>query len=169
MLTIEVARSDRVGTDRTLEQLYRDRGARLWRAVLAYSGDPEIASDAVAEAFAQALRRGDAIRDPEAWVWRAAFRIAAGDLADRRRRAIAGNAKPESYVLPEPADELVAALTHLSPKQRACVVLHHYAGYPVKEIAAIVGSTAAAVRVHLSQGRKRLRAELEPSREVRDE
>jgi len=70
-----------------LERLYRDRGDRLWRAVLAYSGDPEVASDAVAEAFAQALRRGDAIRDLEAWLWRATFRIAAGDLADRRRRA----------------------------------------------------------------------------------
>ena len=60
----------------------------------------------------------------------------------------------------EPADELIGALSRLSPKQRACLVLHHYAGYPVKEVAAIVGSTTAAVKVHLSQGRKRLRAEL---------
>jgi DNA-directed RNA polymerase specialized sigma24 family protein len=36
-------------------------------------------------------------------------------------------------------------------------------GYSVKEIAAIVVSTAPAVRVHLSQGRKRLRALLEES------
>ena len=32
-----------------------------------------------AEAFAQALRRGTAIRDPRSWVWRAAYRIAAGE------------------------------------------------------------------------------------------
>jgi RNA polymerase sigma factor (sigma-70 family) len=169
MLAIGVARIERVSTGGKWEQLYRDRGDRLWRAVLAYSGDPEVASDAVSEAFAQGLRRGDAVRDPEAWVWRAAFRIAAGELADRRRR----NAAPSSetspaYELPEPADELVAALLRLSPKQRACVVLHHYAGYPVKEIAAIVGSTAAAVRVHLSQGRKRLRADLGSQREHDD-
>jgi len=128
--------------------------------VLAYSGDPEVASDAVAEAFAQALRRGDAIRDAEAWVWRAAFRIAAGELADRRRRASApANERPSVSFIPELADELIGALSRLSPKQRACVVLHHYAGYPVNEIASIVGSSVAAVKVHLSQGRKRLRAD----------
>lgn len=33
-----------------LEGLYRAQGPRLWRALVAYSGDPEIASDAVAEA-----------------------------------------------------------------------------------------------------------------------
>ena len=51
-----------------LERVYRDHGDRLWRAVLAFAGDPEVASDAVAEAFAQALRRGDAIREPDRWV-----------------------------------------------------------------------------------------------------
>ena len=68
-----------------LERVYREEGDRLWRAVLAFAGDPEVASDAVAEAFAQALRRGEAIRNPKRWVWRAAFRIAAGELAARRR------------------------------------------------------------------------------------
>jgi DNA-directed RNA polymerase specialized sigma24 family protein len=33
----------------------------MWQAVFAFAGDPEVASDAVAEAFTQALRRGDAI------------------------------------------------------------------------------------------------------------
>ena len=168
MLTNGVARSERVGTGGELERLYREHGDRLWRAVLAYSGDPEVANDAVAEAFAQALRRGDAIRRPEPWVWRAAFRIAAGELADRRRRASSPprQGREASYELPERADELIAALARLSPKQRACVVLHHYAGYPVKEIAAIVSSTSAAVRVHLSQGRKRLRADLERTKDT---
>jgi RNA polymerase sigma-70 factor (ECF subfamily) len=169
MLAIKVARTERVSTGGELERLYRERGDRLWRAVLAYSGDSDVASDAVSEAFAQALRRGDAIRDPEAWVWRAAFRIAAGELADRRRGATpAADLRPRSYEMPEPAEALLTALSRLSPKQRACVVLHHYAGYPVKEIAAIVGSTSAAVRVHLSQGRKRLREDLGASEVLED-
>lgn len=53
------------------EDLYREHGAHLWRSVLLYSGDPEIASDAVAEAFAQAIRRGDEVHNPLAWVTRA--------------------------------------------------------------------------------------------------
>jgi DNA-directed RNA polymerase specialized sigma24 family protein len=42
-------------TDAELERLYRDEGARLWRALVAFSGDREVAADAVAEAFARAL------------------------------------------------------------------------------------------------------------------
>ena len=141
----------------TLERVYREEGERLWRAVFAYAGDRRVADDAVAEAFAQALRRGDALRDPARWVWAAAFRIAKGELADRRHVGDAGVGEA-SYEIPEPARDVVDALARLSPRQRACVVLHHYAGYPVKEIATMIGSTNAAVKVHLSQGRKRLRA-----------
>ncbi len=57
--------------------------------------------------------------------------------------------------------DLLAALSKLSPKQRGAVILHHYAGYPVKEVAAMLGSTSAAVRVHFVRGRKRLRELLE--------
>ena len=151
-----------MSNDEAVEQLYREHGARLWRAVLAYTGDPEVASDSVSEAFAQLLRRGDGVREPDRWVWRAAFRIAGGELLARgRARSEAGHGKEGSYEIPESADELVAALRELSPKQRAALVLHHYAGYPVKEVAQMIGSTGPAVRVHLSQGRKRLRKLLE--------
>jgi RNA polymerase sigma-70 factor (ECF subfamily) len=144
-----------VTADRGLEGLYREDGARLWRALVAFSGDREVASDAVAEAFAQALGRGDELRDPQRWVWRAAFRIAAGELKDRGRFQAATSAA--RYEMEEPPTRLMAGLSRLSPNQRAAVVLYYYAGYPTKEIAGILGASAATVRVHLSQGRKRLR------------
>ena len=146
-------------TPGAIERLYREQGDRMWRAVLAFAGDPDVASDAVAEAFAQALRRGDAVRDPARWIWRSAFRIAAGVLKER------GRIGPEedvglSYEMDPPARELVEALRQLSPRQRSAVVLHHAAGYPVREVAAILGSTSAAVKVHLKRGRDRLRKSL---------
>ena len=145
-----------------IERLYREEGARLWRAVWAFAGDRQVADDAVAEAYAQLLRRGDGVRDPARWVWAVAFRVAKGELAERRRRDGGAAVVPEdAYEMPEPARDVVGALARLSPRQRACIVLHHYAGYPVKEIARMLGSTSAAVRVHLSQRRKRLRALLE--------
>jgi RNA polymerase sigma-70 factor (ECF subfamily) len=137
-----------------IERSYRDQRERLWRALLLFSGDPEVASDAVAEAFSQALRRADAIRDPAAWVWRAAFRIARGDL---QRRASTSELMDIPVELPEPTVDLIRALALLSPKQRASVVLHHYAGYSTKQTAALIGSTSAAVGVHLQRGRTRLR------------
>jgi len=142
-----------------LEQVYREQSARLWRALVAYTGDRGIADDALAEAFAQVIGRGGAVRTPERWVWIAAFRIAAGELKAQAER-------PTRHEPPAPAEtseavELLDALMRLPPKQRAALVLHYYGGYKSREIAPIVGSTAATVRVHLSAGRKRLRALLE--------
>ena len=137
------------------EELYRARGPRLLRSVLLYAGDREIANDAVAEAFAQAMRRGEAVRDPLAWVTRAAFRIAAGALKERRRTDYP--LAEQAYEMPEPATELVAAFARLSPKQRAAVILHHRDGYTLAEVAEIIGSTTSAVGVHLNRARKRLR------------
>jgi RNA polymerase sigma-70 factor (ECF subfamily) len=155
-VTVQDARVT-VSTQDRIEALYREQGGRLWRSVLAFTGDREVASDAVAEAFAQALGRGVAIRDPAKWVWKAAFRIAAGELKRRRTTTT----EVESEYEPVESGELVTALQRLSPHQRAAVVLHHYGGYRASEVAAIIGSTTAAVKVHLSRGRKRLRDVLE--------
>ena len=145
-----------------IEQLYRSEGDRMWRAVFAYAGDREVASDAVAEAFAQAIRRGRALRDPKKWVWRAAFRIAAGDLSKRRQPA--ANVGAQSYEMETSSGgSLVAALAKLPAKQRSSLVLHHYAGYSAAEVASMIGSTSAAVRVHLHRGRTRMRELLESS------
>ena len=35
-----------------IERLYRAQGSRMWRALLAFAGDADVASDAVAEAVA---------------------------------------------------------------------------------------------------------------------
>ncbi len=127
----------------------------------AFAGDREVASDAVAEAFAQCLGRGQAACDPGRWIWRAAFRIAASELKDRRRRQAMSVRAEDWYEIPGAATEVLEALGGLSPRQRAAVVLHDHVGYSAKEVAAILGSTAAMVRVHLSQGRRRLRALME--------
>jgi RNA polymerase sigma-70 factor, ECF subfamily len=144
-----------VGRVEEIERLYRERGDRLWWALLAFTGNREVTNDAMAEAFAQALKGGDRIRAPERWVTRAAFRIAAGELKARRRELPLS--RDDTYEMPEPARELYEALRTLPKKQRASVTLHYLGDYPVREIAAIIRSTPAAVRVHLSQGRTRLR------------
>jgi RNA polymerase sigma-70 factor (ECF subfamily) len=141
-----------------VERVYRRDGARLQRALFLYAGDMEVARDAAAEAFAQAVHRGAAIRDVPAWIWHVAFRIAAGEL--KRGRTL--SPLPEgSYEPPASTVDLLAALARLSPMQRAAVVLRYYAGYPAKDIARMIGSTAPAVAVHLSRGRRRLRQLLE--------
>lgn len=143
----------------TLEGLYRAHGQRLLGAVLAFTGDREIAMDAVSEAFAQALGRGDEIRSPLAWIWRAAFRIAAGALKGRSGNPVA--AREQAEEMPEHAWDLVAALRSLPEKQRAAVVLHYYCDLSVNDIARVIGSTVPGVKMHLNRGRGRLRGLLE--------
>jgi RNA polymerase sigma-70 factor (ECF subfamily) len=145
-------RSEEIG------DLYRREGARLWRAVFAYAQDPAIASDAVAEAFAQCLGRGEAVRDPRAWVWQAAFRLAGGEL--KRRGATTTLSEVQDVVIPadQAPGELLDALRQLSPNQRATLILRFYAGYGTDEVASILAMARATVRVHTSRGRKRLRA-----------
>jgi RNA polymerase sigma-70 factor, ECF subfamily len=143
----------------SIEDLYRAEHAKLERALVLFSGDREIATDAVAEAFAQALRAGDRLRDPRAWVWRSAFLIARGELKDRHRTS--ARVPEPSYEMAETLVDLIRALDRLSPNQRASVILHRYAGYPTREVARLIGSTPSAVTVHLAVGRRRLRAQLE--------
>ena len=142
-----------------IEALYRTHGDRVWRAAWAFAHDPDVASDAVAEAFAQALARGDAITSPAAWIWRAVFRIAGGMLQERR--SLVRLSHGGSYEMTEVDHELVWALQRLPPHQRATLILFYYADRPINEIADILQSSSIAVRVNLSRGRKRLRLILE--------
>lgn len=138
-----------------LEALYRKDGDRLWRALLGFSGDPEVASDAMAEAYAQLMRRGSAVLNPQAWVWRAAFRIATGEL---KRRSTTTDRMPDLGYLHQEVDaELVDALAKLPHKQRAAVVLFYYADASLRDIADRTGMSPLSVRVNLSRGRKRLK------------
>ena len=138
------------------EALYRADADRLWRAVFAFGGDAEIANDAVAEAYAQVLRRGSAVRDPQAWTWRAAFRIASGIL--KARRSVASTSTQSADYTDRYADpDLLSALRRLPEGQRAAVVLFYYADLPISQIAERLDSNSLAVRANLSRGRRRLR------------
>jgi RNA polymerase sigma-70 factor (ECF subfamily) len=139
-----------------IEGLYRADGDRLWRAIYAFAGDADIASDAVAEAYAQVLHRGAAVRDPAAWVWRAAFQLSRGALK-ARRDAEAVEIRVGHQVDAYADHDLVAALRRLPEGQRAAVVLFYYADLPIRDIAARLGSNSLAVRANLSRGRRRLR------------
>jgi len=141
-----------------LERLFRDLAPDLWRAVFAFAaGRPAVADDAVAEAFARALERPDGIRDPAAWLYRTAFRIAAAELKRERTEPRPGASPEQAATSVAGLAALIPALRQLSQAQRAAVVLHYEADLPVKDVARLMGTSVAAVKVHLFRGRRRLR------------
>ena len=145
-----------VGNPNRVEAVYRSVHARLWRALLSYTGDAELASDAEAEAFAQALRRGDAIDDVAAWVWRSAFSIAGGLLASRSRSS---GVEPAEGSTPQSGSvaEFLGLRGDLSPQQRACIALRYIGEYTSPEIGGMLGTSAATVRVQLHRAHAALR------------
>jgi DNA-directed RNA polymerase specialized sigma24 family protein len=104
---------------------------------MSFTGSRAVADEAVAETFAH-LRRGTVVRSPAAWVWKAAFRIAVGELHRSARVGVAV-ADTGSYELADSLPEVIAALASLPPVQRVVVVLHDYADRPTGEIAEALG------------------------------
>ncbi len=151
-------------TGSTLERLYREEGDRLWWALLTYTGNREIASDAVAESFARALAASDSIRDPSAWVWRVAFRVATAELKSARNRGAALMPDPLDDVDEEAAD-VVLAMRKLPDRQRAVATLYYLEDRSAREIASLLGMATATVSVHLHRARNALRAILEANDE----
>ena len=151
-----------------IEEAYRAHHQRLWRSLLAYTGDAEVATDAAAETYTQALGRGGELHDPPAWIWRAAFRIAAGLLADRGRRwrdveMVDLDGDPAfSDVDGDPElVEFLDQLSTLSDQQRAVVVLRYSGGFTPTEIADLLETTPNSVRVQLHRAHAHLRERID--------
>ena len=146
---------DAVGERDRVEVAYRAVHARLWKALLAFTGDAELASDAEAEAFAQVLRRGEAVDDVQAWVWRSAFRIASGLLASKSTNlgVVDGSVSPTQSIT-----EFLDLLGGLSQQQRACVALRYVGEYTSVEIGELLGTSAGTIRVQLNRAHTALRS-----------
>jgi RNA polymerase sigma-70 factor (ECF subfamily) len=146
-----------------MEELFRREAPRLWRALMAFTaGRADVAEEAVSETFARAVANSDRIEQPVAWLYRVAFRIAAGELRRERdqgteRPATAADAAREQ----DGFGELFSALAKLPANQRAAVFLHYRCDLPVREVADRLGVSTATARVHLWRGRQRLRRLLE--------
>jgi RNA polymerase sigma-70 factor (ECF subfamily) len=141
-----------------LEALFRSAGPDVWRALYGFTGGRrQVAEDALAEAFARAIEHRDSIREPLAWIYRTAFRLASREL-QREKRPVPAMPDPAPGIDPLDVQELLAALRQLSPHQRAAVLLHDEEGLTGPEVGRLLGMSAATVRVHLFRGRRRLRA-----------
>jgi RNA polymerase sigma-70 factor (ECF subfamily) len=139
------------------DALFRAEKDGVYRTLYAYTGGRrDVAEEATAEAFARALHHHEHIRNPVAWIYRTAFRLAQAEIRQERRH----RAEVVDLIAADPSPglgRLSSALRELSPRQRAAIVLRYEADLSVTEIARRMGTSAATVRVHLHRGRNRLR------------
>lgn len=135
-------------------------------AVLQGAVGREAADDCFQETFLAALRAYPRLENPRnlrGWLLTIAHRKAIDHHRARGRRPVPV-ADPDEVAgengIPEPDEELWAAVASLPPKQRAAVALRYGSDLPHGEIAAALGCSPEAARRSLHEGLKRLRKEL---------
>jgi RNA polymerase sigma-70 factor (ECF subfamily) len=143
--------------------------ARLDAAARLILRDPELARDAVQEAFVKAWRDLPGLRDPErfdAWVHKIVIRSCLETLRRRRRRVIEVELTP-AHDLPfgdigtmiADRDEVERALDGLDPDGRAVIVVHYFLGLPLPETAAVLGIPVGTAKSRLHRSLVAMRAE----------
>ena len=145
-----------------------DRGGELWGLARHLGLSPEEADDAVQETLLRlwtALRDGTGIAQPDAWAFRALYRLAMDRHRWYRRvRLLADRlgAEPPRRAALEHADRMAVweAVEELPERQRVAIYLRFRADLPYEEIGAILGIAAPSARSHVSRALDALRLEL---------
>ena len=153
-----------------LDRLVTDRGPALVAYAYLLVGDMASAEDLVQDAIVRTYSR----RRPEEITWVEAYVrrvILHTDLDGHRERTRFATVSPLVATPESVADQVAAAgdradvaraLTVLSPRQRACVVLRFYDDLTLPEIGLRLGVSAGAVKRYLSDARSRLEPLLGP-------
>jgi RNA polymerase sigma-70 factor (ECF subfamily) len=173
----ELTRLAARGDAEAFDALARDRIDRLFAVAFRILRDHHDAEDAVQQALWTAWTDLPGLRDParfDAWLYRLLVRCCFRAGRSRRRRltvverltdvdgpAVAGEAETI-----ETRDALDRAFARLGTEHRSVVVLHHYLGMPLEDIAEVLGVPSGTARSRLHYALRRMRAALEPMDEV---
>jgi len=132
--------------------------------------DPELARDAVQEAYIRAWRNLPGLRDPDkldAWLHRLTVNACLDTARRRKRRPIEVELSPLSPPTVGDAtgsiadrDELERGFRRLGEDQRAVLVLHYYVGLTVPALAETLGIPLGTAQSRLGRALVALRAAL---------
>lgn len=154
-----------------VEALHREHYRSLVRLAGLLVGSLAVAEEVVQDAFVAMLGAVDRLEDPAthaAYVRSIVLNTARSRLRRRdvkRRHAPtpepAGAPSDEGARRREDREEVAAALSSLSTRQRECVVLRFYAELTEEEIAATLGISRGAVKTHMGRGMAAMTKQLE--------
>ena len=138
--------------------------------------DPELARDAVQEAYIRAWRDLPGLRDPDrldAWLHRLTVNACLDSARRRRRRPIEVELSPmatpavaDSAGLVADRDELERGFRRLGAEQRAVLVLHYYVGMSISGVAEALGVPVGTAQSRLGRALASLRTALREDAEL---
>ncbi|MAG93630.1 MAG: hypothetical protein CMJ48_07760 [Planctomycetaceae bacterium] len=174
------------GEDEAFQSLYDWCGRRLYRFLVARTGSPDLAADALQETFLRAVRFRERLREVtnlQAWMFTVARREADRLLTRSSRSPRGGLADTEgiqAFAMGDQSrvddrDELETALAGLTPAEREILDLHIYGGLTFRETAEVTetppGTVATRYRGAIAKLRRRLGVVLvsktEPAKETK--
>ena len=167
----DLVEAARTGDGEAYADLIRVRGDRLFALAQRVLRDVDRAEDALQEALAIAWRDLPGLRDPDrfdAWINRVVTNVCISHATRERRRTVNlrvlpvdGPTAPDDLLMIGERDQLERGFRRLTPDERAILVLHHYAGYTLAEIADALGAPAGTVRSRLHHAHRAMRAALD--------
>jgi RNA polymerase sigma-70 factor (ECF subfamily) len=148
---------------------YEREAPLLIRSLTLVTGEPALAEDAVAEAFARAWSRWPQVRThtrPGAWVMRVALNESHSRFRRRsvERRRAHQVARPDEVRDPEPGSTHVLwdAVSKLGERERTLVALRYVADLSQPQIAELLRIPVGTVASGLSRARQHLTELLSP-------
>lgn len=143
------------------EGFFREQYPLVYRTVLAFCGDRELAADATQEAFVRAYERWGRLEDePWAGGWTATTAL---NLTRRlSRRSARTRAVERKKFMARPAPETAdwypvhQALASLPFRQRQVVVLHYFSDLSIAQVAELIHTSEGTVKAHLFRARRTL-------------
>jgi len=158
---------------RDVAQLFDDHHQSLYKYLVRFCGDPDLAADAVQEAFLRLVERPPPVGGAErAWLFKVATNVILESSRARTRRVRLLAAAPARVPMGDPghspydlveADErrrLVArALASLSEKERTALLMREE-GFSHREIADAVGTTTGSVGTLVARALDKLAGQL---------
>ena len=159
------------GDQAAFVDLVRSTGDRLFALGYRILRDVDRTEDALQDALVIAWRDLRGLRDPDrfdAWINRVVTNVCIAHATRERRRTVNlrvlpvdGPAAPDDLLGVGERDQLERGFRRLTPDERAILVLHHYAGYNLAEIADALGAPAGTVRSRLHHAHRAMRAALD--------
>jgi RNA polymerase sigma-70 factor, ECF subfamily len=145
---------------------------RLYAVACLILRDRDRAHDAVQEALVAAWRDIRGVRDPEridAWFRRLVVRACYRQVRSERRRTVVELrvVPDEPPISPGPElsvvdrDRIERGFARLGPEQRAILVLYHYLGLPLIEVAETLDIPSGTAKSRLSRALAAMRAALD--------
>lgn len=160
----------REGDQAAFAMLAVEVGPRFHAVAYRILRDVALAEDAVQQALLDTWQDLPRLREPvrfQAWSYRILVRVCYAQARRVRRLpeveltdAYVGTAQRDLATIVD-RDQLDRGFQRLSLEQRTVVVLHHYLGLPVKDVADIVDTPVETARTRLKRAMAALRVALE--------